>query len=50
MPMGLKIKDKIKTVYFDSHWTSGVNHRSENEVSSEENGEENEEDSDYDPE
>ena len=47
---GIKIKDLNENIYFDSHWTAGVDYQCENKVSSEENGEDNEEDSDHEPE
>ena len=50
MPTGTKTKNRNDTIYFDSHWTTGVDHHHENEVSSRENGEKNEEDSDHETE
>ena len=46
MPKGLKTKDINETVCFDSYWTARVDHRYENEISSEEK----EEDADCEPE
>ena len=47
MPTGLKTKDRNKTIYFDYHWTAGVDYHCESIVSSRENGEDNEKDSDH---